>query len=313
MCFRCGDKDASKLEDGFAYFDSTDLQSLGVGQAIARVGQKDHDFNLSFDLSPKIDAEVAESKYRTVIDHCRSTYALHYSQVEEILKEALNISKPVQSTKVAKEEVAPIKQIIKDHDTREEKTKNETDLKSEAQKFIDKETEKEKQREHRFIQEFVKKIAEARNFKAVMEEPVNDYAGKVDVSLLREDLKIACEISVTNTAEYEVKNIQKCFAADYALVFMLSNDPKHLSDIRALAVREIDEVFHGRLYFVSKDDFVNQLDLILTQKSQPTEIRAKGYRVKVSYASSEDTLGQQRALTDVVLSSLRRKDKEKYE
>lgn len=312
VCFRCGDKDASKLESGFSYFDSTDLQSLPIGQSIVRVGQKDHDFNLSFIPLPKVESSIAEGKQRTVTDHCKSTYALHQSKVEEILRDALQIEPiPAKSEK-------PIKVVKKEKPTpdipigRIEVVENivnpKMDLQVEAEKFINKEVEKEKQREHRFIQEYIKKVAEARNFKAVLEEPINNYAGKVDVSLLRDDLKIACEISVTNTIEYEVQNIQKCLTSDYLLVFMISNDPKHLNDIRTLAVKEIDQTFHNRMYFVSKDEFVNQLDLLLTQRSQPTETRAKGYRVKLNYDVSNDITGQQNVLKDIIISSIRKRD-----
>lgn len=314
VCFRCGEKDASKLENGFSYFDSNDLQSLGIGQAIARVGQKDHDFNLSFSLLPKVEHGIAESKKKMVMDYCRSAYALHQSKVEDMLKDALQVEntpyKPVQKTKPVKEDKLPPDTSIEKPQVSEDTPRPKVDLQVEATQFIEKEIEREKQREHRFIQEYVKSIAEARNFKAIMEEPVNDHTGKVDVSLHQDDLKIACEISVTNTAEYEVQNIQKCLRANYVLVFMISNDSKHLNEIRALAVKMVDQSLHNRLYFVSKDDFVSQLDLLLAQKSKPSEVRAKGYRVKLNYTGSLDTQGQQKALKDVILSSLRRRDKE---
>ncbi len=313
VCFRCGDKDASKLEDGFSYFDATDLQSLGVGQAIVRVGQKDHDFNLSFSLIPKEELAIAEEKQQTVTDHCRKTYAIHQSRVEEILRDALQVQfvspKSTKSSKVVEENSELPEGTISITERIDVKAKPEFDLKVEAQQFIDKEIEKEKQKEHRYIQEYIKSVAEARNFKAVVEEPVNDGTGKVDVSLLRDELRIACEISVTNTTEYEVQNIQKCLNAGFILVFMISNDSKHLSTIRKLAVTTIDPSLHNQVYFVSKDEFVNQLDLLLIQKTQPTETRSKGYRVKVNYTGSADPSGQQKALKDIVLSSLRKKDK----
>jgi hypothetical protein len=78
-----------------------------------------------------------------------------------------------------------------------------------------------------------------------------------------------------------------------------------------LAVSEIADSFHNRLFFVSKDDFVTQLDLLLVQRSQPTETRAKGYRVKLNYTGSADPSLQQKALKDVILSSMRRKEEEK--
>lgn len=305
VCFRCGDKDAIKLESGFSYFDSTDLQSLGIGEAIARVGGKDQDFNLSFSLLSKVDPGVAEKRMVTVIEHSRSTYAVHQSQVEEILKDALQVEdipfKPVPPKQPPEriDEPKPVK----------EKTKLEASLKTESDKFIEKEVEREKQREHRFIQEFVKKVAEERGFKSVLEEPVNSGAGKVDVGLHRDDLKIACEISVTNTVEYEVQNIQKCLTAGYLLVFMISNDRQHLHAIRDQAISLIDQSEHNRLHFVSSEEFVRELDILLLQESQPTEVRAKGYRVKINYTESQDVAGQQKTLKDIILASMRRKDK----
>lgn len=311
VCFRCGDKDASKLESGFSYFDSTDLQNLGVGQAIVRVGQKDHDFNLSFSLAPRIDNGIAEAKLRTVVDYCRSSYALHQSMVEDILKEALQVetplSKPTKHTKATEEQKPLPEKPAETIKGKEEKVEPKVGFQTEAQQFVDKEVEKERQREHRFIQEYVKKVAEARNFKAVIEEPVNDNTGKVDVGLHRDELKIACEISVTNTPEHEVQNIQKCLTAGYLLVFMISNDSKHLAAIRSLTVSKIDQLLHHRLYFVSKEDFTNQLDLLLAQQSQPKEVRAKGYRVKLNYTGSQDPEGQKKTLKEVILSSMRRK------
>jgi len=309
VCFRCGDKDAIKLQEGFSYFDSTDLQSLGVGQAIARVGQKDHDFNFSFSLVSEIDSEIANSRQRTVIENCRASYAIHQSKVEEILREALQIQHiPIKSTKPkAKDDQL---ELLKTETVKvEAEPKPELDLKVEAQQFISKEIEKEKKREHRYIQEYIKSVAEARNFKAIFEEQVNNSTGKVDVGLLRDDLRIACEISVKNTAEYEVQNIQKCLKADYLIVFMISNDVKHLDAIRKLTVTTIDPSLHNRVFFVSKNDFVNQLDLLLVQQIQTTETRAKGYRVKVNYTGTTNNLSQQKALKEIVLSLLRKKKK----
>lgn len=313
VCFRCGDKDASKLENGFSYFDSTDLQSLGIGQAVVRVEQKNHDFNLSFDLLPKVDEEIANERKDLVVENSRSKHAIHQSQVEEILKDALEIKIPTSERKSKEKKTKEEKPVI-DITTSisselKEKVDPRTNIEKEAKEFINREVKQRQQREHRYIQEFIKKIAEARSFKAIIEEPINDGTGKVDVSLHRDDFKIACEISVTNTVEYEVQNIQKCFTAGYSLVFMISDNTKHLAAIREQAVLGIDKLLHNRLYFVSKGDFVVQLDLLLAQKERPTETRKKGYRVKLNYTGSSDSRGQKKALKDIIVSSLKNKRK----
>jgi len=309
VCFRCGDKDAVRLENGFSYFDATDLQSLKVGQAIVRVGSKDHDFNVSFSLLPKVDPESATRKYQTIVDHCRATYAVPQSTVEATLHQILQDTETPVKSKPAPPKVAEPHQPVSGMNVTSSNTaKPEIDLTTEAQQFVAKEIERERLRDHRFIQEFIKKIAEARNFKAVIEESVNANTGKVDVGLHHNDLTIACEISVTNTPEYEVQNIQKCFTAGYVLVFVISDDSRHLHDIRMLAVTTIAQSLHGRLFFVSKDEFVTHLDMLLAKQSQPAEVRAKGYRVKLNYTGSSDTPGQQKALKDVMLSAMRRKE-----
>jgi predicted nuclease of restriction endonuclease-like RecB superfamily len=56
---------------------------------------------------------------------------------------------------------------------------------------------------------------------------------KVYVSLSREDIAIAVEISVTNTVEYEVQNINKCLEADYHAVLVISEDERHLAKIQS--------------------------------------------------------------------------------
>ena len=291
ICFRLGDFDAKKLESGFSGFDSNDLQNLNIGEAIARVGKNTDDFS----LKTLLHKDLSENENRSIIvSNTREKYSKRISEIEENLDTLLSDIK--EQKPVVKEDISEPKVELP-----------KSDIQEKGQEYLETIKEKEEIREHRYLQTFIKKIAEERGFKATIEETINN--GRVDVSLVKDDLKIACEISVTNRVEYEVQNIQKCFTAGYTLVFMISNDLAHLNGIRTLAVSEISQVFHNRLYFVSKDDFVNQLDLLLARQSQPTEIRAKGYRVKLNYTGSSDASSQQKVLKDVILSSMRRKDK----
>ena len=108
VCFRCGDKDASKLEDGFSYFDATDLQSLSVGEAVVRVGQKDHDFNLAFNLLENVDTQVGEYREQKVIQLARTAYAKERGDIEQLLRESL----PVHEVKRKKEELKPTEEKV---------------------------------------------------------------------------------------------------------------------------------------------------------------------------------------------------------
>lgn len=116
VCFRYGDKDAAKLEDGFCTLNSTDLQSLKVGQAIMRVGQKDCDFNVSFDLLPKTEHSIAERKIGAIIEYCRSTYAIPRSEVEQMLRDALQIG-AVSSRSDSEAEVVQESKALHNHES----------------------------------------------------------------------------------------------------------------------------------------------------------------------------------------------------
>ena len=73
ICFGVGDADANRLETGFSYFEASDLQNLGVGEAICRVEQSSFDFNLkSFPLSPlERDSETAETRRNWIREFSR--------------------------------------------------------------------------------------------------------------------------------------------------------------------------------------------------------------------------------------------------
>ena len=61
VCFRLGDFDAKKLEDGFSHFNAKDLQNLGVGEAICRMERSEYDFNLKTSPLATPDRAVARS------------------------------------------------------------------------------------------------------------------------------------------------------------------------------------------------------------------------------------------------------------
>lgn len=85
VCFRLGDHDASKLENGFAHFEEGDLGSLGVGEAVCRVGGGDQDFNLKVPLPPERHSRHTEWS-RQAVEHSRSAYASPREQVEKLTR-----------------------------------------------------------------------------------------------------------------------------------------------------------------------------------------------------------------------------------
>jgi hypothetical protein len=62
VCFRLGDFDAKKLEDGFSFFSAKELQNLGVGEAICRMERAEYDFNLKTTRLPGVAPELASRR-----------------------------------------------------------------------------------------------------------------------------------------------------------------------------------------------------------------------------------------------------------
>ena len=94
-------------------------------------------------------------------------------------------------------------------------------------------------------------------------------------------IKIAVEISVTNTIDYEIQNIQKCLAHSHDVVFMCCENATHLKNIeerfKSSQDKKLPNVLFGNL---------NTLDTLLHQvhlEQKPKEKTIGGYKVKARF------------------------------
>ena len=212
ICFRLGDTDAEKFASGFSFFDAKSLQNLSVGEAIGRIERSEYDFNLKTDLLSKVSSDVAEPIRREVIRGSREKYAAAKGEVEAQLF-PVQVNLPVSSV-TADASKAELKEQPK---IKEQKIKVKTDRQPT-------EPASEENNEHRYLQSIVKRVGEHGGFIATLEKQVFGGIGKVDVALENEHYKIACEIAVKNTVRYELQNIQKCLAAGFDKVAVISSD-----------------------------------------------------------------------------------------
>lgn len=264
ICFRLGDFDAKKLESGFSSFDNNDLQNLNVGEAIGRVGKNTDDFSLrTFPLKRIADKE----NRRIILEITRERYSIRISEIEEDLN--LSLSDHVEQKPIITVEV--LKQ-------KEEVLIAKSDIEEKGKEYLENFKEKEEVREHRYLQTFIKKIAEQRGFKASIEETVEN--GRIDVALVKDSIKIACEIAVSNSVEYEVKNINKCLNAGYSDICIISKEESHLGKIKEKAIGEIKD--KSRIFFFTPNQMTEFLDSLVENEEKQVK-RIKGYRVKVNY------------------------------
>jgi len=98
ICFRLGDFDARKLQDGFSYFGAQDLQNLGVGEAICRIERAEYDFNLKTLPLAHVDSNVAMQRRGSIMVISRNKYARRREDVEaEFFKDEPEAEPPPHS------------------------------------------------------------------------------------------------------------------------------------------------------------------------------------------------------------------------
>ena len=163
--------------------------------------------------------------------------------------------------------------------------------------------------QHRYLQTLIKKMAEARGYKALIEEPTPDGKGRVDVALEKNGKKIACEIGVTTTKEWEVHNIEKCIAAGYNPVIAISNDKRGIELMQQQVNETLDANTRKKVFVMEPEQLFFYLDTE-TAKEATTEKRVKGYRVKVEYSASpqEETKQRRESVAKAVLASMKKKE-----
>jgi len=160
--------------------------------------------------------------------------------------------------------------------------------------------------QHKYLQELIKRWAESRGWRATVEKQVLDGLGSVDVALEKGDLSVGCEITMTTSPEHELANLQKCLAAGFSHVAVISTDRKALKKVRDLAAT-LDEQERERVHFFTAEElfaFLGELDAHAAAKEETV----MGYKVKVRYQPLDEKEQQLRkqSIFGVMTRSLKR-------
>lgn len=252
VCFRLNDTDAKRLQEGFASFAAADLQNLSIGDGIVRVNTAANDCTISV-----VPIEfVGHGHKDAIINYSRKRYSGGKPAIapEPIPAPPSNEKPPAPPVEAHREPIAVKKEQG---------------------------PPREHVREHRYLQTFIKKMAEDMGYKAQLEVKTPDGTGQVDVLLEKGGSSVAVEISVTTTAEWELHNVQKCLSAGYDSIMVCSTDPSKRKAIQQMIDNSIPKTEHSRIRVISPDEV--QHILRPSQERSPAETMMKGYRVKVQY------------------------------
>ncbi len=322
ICFRVGDFDAKQLKDGVSSFDAKDLQSLGVGEALCRIERAEYDFNLKTSAPPAVEPDVAQERREKITARSRQKYGRSREEVESIIAAARGVAPAADEVPKGRRASAAAKraEVLEAVPQEEETPAALPRVEVEAEPApvrLSKERLKPASpeppllgrggREHKYLQHLVKRLAEDRDYRAVIEQPILDGVGKVDVSLEKGERKIACEISVTSTTEYELGNIQKCLAAGYETVVLLSSEAKVLRKQQAAAEGALEPETLKRVRFLQPEDFITYLDELAAGEASGEET-LRGYRVKTRYrpVGEAEARARRQAISQVLLHGRKR-------
>ncbi len=281
ICFRLGDNDARRLESGFSYYEQSDLQNLGRGQAIMRIGSSNNDFNLHTRPLNNITHDYSEE----IKTRVRSQYGTPKDEVEQLVISLLpklprSNKKPVENTEIISEEYS--KEEVQDE--KKSSSDNKTISEEEKAKLIENENESLEVRTHVYLQSMIKKLGQDRNFIATIESPTKD-GGRIDIMLEQDELKIAFEISETNKAAYEVQNIKKCLKEGCLPVVVVSKSRNHLDKIKSLAEEDLSKKDIQLVRFIQPDEVASLLNELMVKPKKQEEM-IKGFRVTTEYEHS---------------------------
>lgn len=300
VCFRLGDADAERFAPGFSFFDSKALQNLGVGEAIARVERSDYDFNLKINQLEPIPADIAAERVNSIISGSRFRYARQRSEVEAELRAGRE--QIMNKMPAADRQSGPNNRYVSSQQREPAAAEKKRETIS---------------NEHRYLQNLVKRIGEDNGYIATIEKEVFGGIGKIDVALENENFRIACEIAVSNTTEYEVQNIQKCLSSGFDRMAVVSTDARHLKNIQKRAGLVLSPVHISRVHFLEPEHFHLFLDSIPTIKSSDnTELeKVKGYTVKTSVKETSESMANSKKnlIRDILSRVVRRRKRSEDE
>lgn len=279
VVFRVGDHDARSLEEGFGHYGREDLQNLGTGRAICRVGGGERDFCIEVPWLNIPSGAEAVRIAEEVKAHSRARYARTRTELEEKLPGR------GRNSEVPNNPELPGAEIVRAESEIPSEGAQETELESSciaALSEVDSRIPGRGGTQHKALQQFVKQIAEGFGWRATIEKPVLAGRRHVDVALERGDLKIAVETSITTPVDKELTNLRKCLEAGFNSVIILCPNFERCLRMRKAIMNELSKNEAARIVCAEPGAISELLGPYATDQDR---MIVRGYSVKSSYGA----------------------------
>jgi hypothetical protein len=267
VVFRISDADARTLKPEFAHYEAEDFTALEDHHALCRLGRATVDFNLEFERPKRLTGHAARERASTVVQSSRRRYTIPRDEAVTTPvppREPADILLPAVEVEVEQEVIAPAPVAIVPVPT----------------EVID--HPGKGGQEHREYQQELKRVAESLGFRVILEQSIGKGKESVDAVLLRDDLRIACEISVTTPLEHELGNARKCLKEGFSYVVLISEKAKQRDQAQIRFIQDFTEAERKILRSFSLASFVDFLST-LKPTSPDEERRIKGFKIKRTY------------------------------
>lgn len=253
VVFRVGDSDARTLSEGFAHFPARELQNLPVGQAICRIGQSDHDFNLTIPFPSIQDPDEATASRHGVIASSRARIAIPRAQMESppdgTTEEAPKNSDPPEHPEPASApvpEATPNPPVVAEGENPDPANVGQPALKGVTPEMPARPQNVENPSGrggplHKELQRRLVETANAQGLKAFPEFEILDGQFRLDASVEGSNWKVACEIIVTSKLDKEIKTLKECQSCGYGSALLVCVDGDKLAVAQARCERELPD------------------------------------------------------------------------
>ncbi len=302
ICFRLGQTDAQKLSNEFVGFEPEDFKNLQRGEAIVRIDRPENSFSLrTLDIMCE---KNSEQDIKQIIDQSRKEYCQPRNTIEELINESLfaqaeskdisdhKISEPIPIITVESETFHPPSPITEPCQV-DDGLKNLVTRKEESH--------------HRYLQNYFKKAGELLGFKADIEVLTPSGTGRVDVALERQGISIAIEIKKSSPAEWEIKNIRKCLEGGYSTIISCIVNPKERQHMMQLIEKHFSADEKQQIFVFTVEQV--QPYLVSLSRKKKADHTVKGYKIKVDYEDTSTSNKSPDILTDILLSTPKKKSK----
>lgn len=303
IIFRVGESDAKRLAEGFAFFEAADLLGLARGEAIVRIGAAANDFSIRTYPTSTVDEEVARERLEALLERTHTLYAVPREELVASLRDA---SEPARARIDEKREPqaelpvlerAPPTQPV---DAKAVPTRRRT---LSAPEVAAPKSPGRGGEMHKYLQHLIKRLAEERGFRAVVEGAAGE--GQADVILVRDDIRVGCEVSVTTSVLHEEENLRKCLSAGFTRVIFIAAEKRQRDKVAAMVRTSLAD---APIDVIGPEDIVTALDA-LGEAPQARESVVRGYKVKVKRQdlSPGDVASKRRAVAEVIAKTMRTK------